>query len=271
MQESLPGAPWDFGPVFAALAKPYPNQVQKEQAGYFESHRIPSSSLSRVPPAHVDNYETPKATPADDSISSLGDLSNALLCLGYSVEITAPTAPESASLTTSDIDVNGPRNETSLRELGEESNFEAIEGKLSENFVANTKLAAKRAETRRRAVLQSFLGPSLNNSQESGISQKLSKQKVNGVPDHKDAAIEVALPKFLSSPRKRVDMHLSAEKKVQLTLQLHKCFPESQHSFYNTGTIPGSTAVPDTEGIHVFVDISNVCELQVRSELTHCQ
>ena len=261
IQESLSGSPWDFGPVFAALAKPYTNEGQKEHTGHFQSHRTPSPSLSKVLSSHVDNDETLKATPADNSVSSLGDLSNALLCLGYSVQVTAPAAHDTGSLTTSDTDVNGLRDETSPREPGEEPNFEAVGENLGKKDLEDTRLAGKRAENGRRAVLQSFLGSFANSSQKGSVPQKSSKQKINGVTDHKNATLSFATPNLLSSPRKRVNMHLSAEKKIQLTLELHKRFPESRDSFYNSENIPGSIAVTDPGGIHVFVDISNVCVL----------
>lgn len=252
MQESGARATWDFGSVFVALEKPLPRNSSKNLSNEGSVTSL-HTCLNLAQPQDHDN--TPEERSSLDITTALGDFGDALSYLGYSVSVTSPINNVGNSISNSHKLDGRTTLEPVLEKHRTTTSSSPVQTPIIENsFISENpealKVAARRAENGRRAVLKSYLGCPAEGLTSIEFNRKWLIPKTPNGP--------LPGPMIFTVPdrvKKETSMMILAEKKVQVILELHKRFPKELRDISN---IASHSMALNLNGIHCFVDISNV-------------
>lgn len=251
-QESNARATWDFSSVFVALERPFLKSFSRSPS---DDASIPSlhTSISGSPQLHIQDKPAKDRSDLDIN-SALGDFSNALSFLGYSVSVAGPIDKIKDSIPdSSEIDCLSTLALTPAKDSlpTTPKSTPTIEKPSIEKDLDARKVTANRAENGRRAVLDGYLGrPS-----ESPVSNRSNQKWLSPKTPQKGFSSGYMVSTVPKRDKKQASMIVLAEKKVQVILELHKRFPKELGCL---SSIANQSQTLDANGIHCFVDISNV-------------
>jgi hypothetical protein len=249
MQEAAAGHAWDFSSVFALLESKDSGKRSVSTSPFSNpTTSTAASPLSLIEPPRAKYQERER------NQGALGDFTNVLSFLGSS------SSSAEADLSSLDItqDVIASENERGV------SDFELRQSSTKPILLKRPKGPVQLQETvdksspklvadGRRAILEDFLGSSHKST--SSPSKKKLKEINLSTPLHGDL-ISSSTSSKTSSSSKGKSLEIATKKKLDLMTQLLKRFPENSTSLKNM-KMPITEL--DPSGVHVFVDISNVC------------
>lgn len=249
---------WDFHTVLALL-----DTSGKPERVIYDTASLPLDSNSSSAAGETllsTSTNTPPTNSAlsekEGSTDDLGDLDRVFRFLGQPYQTKSTNADGSIHISGNDsIDISTMSDQQASQELDTqrkpkktgEKNRQKSEKHTSDN---------RKPEDGRRAVIASFIG-SLENNSANRVSRR-NEQK-GGDPNklvNSNLRPASLLPKTISLSFGDAGLAVAASKKSKLLTQLQKRFPGDLQSLKNINLprdIPGRS-----DGIHVFVDISNV-------------